>query len=281
MPSDWSLHLVRPRSGDRDIAEGLVSEIAQGRPPFGAKYASDSDSAGAPHPAEAIVVLRHVQCECDRAGSPLIDAREFRTRSAFAARIVAADRRHPRLKISHLAADARHVAAIARLSRAKRSRFGTLFDGILQRLCDLAPVQSVLGAVVVYVVWGLALPILPGAGTIGFISFATEGTLFAGVVLFARAIPLVEARLRRQQLQLTTNLRRLSGREHRSSWQPARRQPNVWVAEQVAQGLEKQHDDMVDSTRRDCGLQTLESTAPCAAARQSRRPSRAEDSSRY
>jgi HJR/Mrr/RecB family endonuclease len=69
------------------------------------------------------------------------------------------------------------------------------------------------GAVVVYVVWGLALPILLGAGTVGFISFVTGGTLFAGVVLFARAIPLVEARLRRQQLQLTTDLRRLSGRE--------------------------------------------------------------------
>jgi hypothetical protein len=37
--------------------------------------------------------------------------------------------------------------------------------------------------------------------------------LFASVVLFARAIPFVEARLRRQQLQLTTDLRRLSGRE--------------------------------------------------------------------
>lgn len=87
-----------------------------------------------------------------------------------------------------------------------------------------------LGAVVVYIVWGLAVPILLGAGTIGFISFATGGALFAGTILFARAIPFVEARLRRQQLQLTTDLRGLSGREfetlvqelfEREGWQAA------------------------------------------------------------
>jgi HJR/Mrr/RecB family endonuclease len=117
------------------------------------------------------------------------------------------------VKLSRFAADASDVTAIARPSRAKRARFGTLLDGILQRLCDLTAVQSVLIAVVVYLVWGLALPILLGAGTIGCVSFATEGALLAGAVLFARAIPFVEARLRRQQLQLTTNLRRLSGRE--------------------------------------------------------------------
>lgn len=68
----------------------------------------------------------------------------------------------------------------------------------------------------VYAAWGLGLPSLLGAGTVGLISFVTGGTLLAGVVLFARAIPFVEARLRRQQLQLTTDLRRLSGREFES-----------------------------------------------------------------
>lgn len=48
------------------------------------------------------------------------------------------------------------------------------------------------------------------------VSFTTEGTVFAGLILFARAIPFVERRLRRQQLQLTTSLRRLSGREFES-----------------------------------------------------------------
>ncbi|HET8981014.1 MAG TPA: restriction endonuclease [Solirubrobacteraceae bacterium] len=69
------------------------------------------------------------------------------------------------------------------------------------------------GAVAVYMVWGLAVPILLRTDTIEFVSFATGGAIFAGTILFARAIPFVEARLRRQQLQLTTNLRRLSGRE--------------------------------------------------------------------
>lgn len=117
------------------------------------------------------------------------------------------------MKVRRLAADARPVIAIARLSRAKRSRWGSLFDGILQRLCDLTALQSLLGAVVVYVVWGLALPVLLGAGMLGLVSFVTEGTVFAAVVLFVRAIPFVEGRLRRQQLQLATELRRLSGRE--------------------------------------------------------------------
>jgi hypothetical protein len=117
------------------------------------------------------------------------------------------------LKIHRLRADAREVTVMARLSGARRVRPVSLFDRILQRLCDLSAFQSSLGAVVVYIVWGLALPILFGIGTIGLLCFATEGALFASVVLFARAIPFVEARLRRQQLQLTTDLRRLSGRE--------------------------------------------------------------------
>ncbi len=86
-------------------------------------------------------------------------------------------------------------------------------DGVLQRLCGLTAGQSVFGAVAVYMVWGLAVPILLSADTIEFVGFATGGAIFAGTILFARAIPFVEARLRRQQLQLTTNLRRLSGRE--------------------------------------------------------------------
>lgn len=84
------------------------------------------------------------------------------------------------MKIRGFAANASDVTAIARLSRAQRAGFGLLVDGILERLCDLTAVQSVLGAVVVYVVWGLAVPILLGAGTIGFVSFATGGALFAG-----------------------------------------------------------------------------------------------------
>jgi HJR/Mrr/RecB family endonuclease len=123
------------------------------------------------------------------------------------------DQRHARLKIRSHAADARDVTAIARLSRAKRAAFGALFDAILQRLCNLTAGQSLLRAAVVYMGWGLAVPTVLGVGTIGFVTFATEGALFAGVILFARAIPFVEARLRRQQLQLTTSLRRLSGRE--------------------------------------------------------------------
>ena len=126
---------------------------------------------------------------------------------------VVADQPPARLKIRGFAADAGQVTAIARPSRAKRAGLGRFFDGILERLGDLTAVQSMFGAVVVYMVWGLAVPIMLGAGTIGFVSFATGGALFAGTVLLARAIPFVEARLRRQQLQLTTNLRRLSGRE--------------------------------------------------------------------
>lgn len=102
---------------------------------------------------------------------------------------------------------------MARLSQAIRVRPGALVDWILERLCDLSAVQSVLGAVAVYLVWGLALPVLLGVGRIGLVSFVTEGAVFASVILLARAIPLVEARLRRQQLQLTTDLRRLSARE--------------------------------------------------------------------
>src|ERR1700758_4339382 len=75
---------------------------------------------------------------------------------------VAAEQLPPRLKICGFAADAGDVTAIARVSRAKRAGFGPIFDGILERLCDLTAVQSVLGAGVVYMVWGRAWRMLRG-----------------------------------------------------------------------------------------------------------------------
>jgi hypothetical protein len=41
----------------------------------------------------------------------------------------------------------------------------------------------------------------------------TTGATFAALILFARSFPFIEARLRHQRLELTSDFRRLSGSE--------------------------------------------------------------------
>lgn len=68
-------------------------------------------------------------------------------------------------------------------------------------------------ALVVYAAWGLALPSLLGASGAWRLSFNTEGAIFATAVFFAWLLPVIEGRLRRQRLELTTDVRQLSARE--------------------------------------------------------------------
>jgi len=60
-------------------------------------------------------------------------------------------------------------------------------DDRLIRWIGLRHLLAVAGiAVVVYAMWGLALPSLLGAGLPLRLSFNTEGAVFAGAILFAR-----------------------------------------------------------------------------------------------
>jgi HJR/Mrr/RecB family endonuclease len=92
-------------------------------------------------------------------------------------------------------------------------RVDKALDRFIEFTGTLNALQVVVAATSIYVLWGLILPMLLGATRVGLISFNTEGALFAGLILFARTFPILEARLRRQQFALTTNLRRLSGSE--------------------------------------------------------------------
>jgi restriction system protein len=73
--------------------------------------------------------------------------------------------------------------------------------------------QSVLLASVVYAGWGIGLPLLLNSSRAVLIILNTEGAVLAAAIIFARAVPFIEGRLRRQRLQLTTSLRQLSARE--------------------------------------------------------------------
>ncbi|HEX3830703.1 MAG TPA: restriction endonuclease [Solirubrobacteraceae bacterium] len=88
-----------------------------------------------------------------------------------------------------------------------------LDDRLIRAVRPLNGVQLALLSVTIYAAWGLGLPLLFGFGTAWLLTFNTEGALFAALVCFLRLIPIIEARLRRQQLELTTDLRKLSARE--------------------------------------------------------------------
>jgi HJR/Mrr/RecB family endonuclease len=88
-----------------------------------------------------------------------------------------------------------------------------LDDWLMQLIAPLPLAAIVALAIAVYALWGIALPMLPNAGTSWLLSFNTEGAIFAGAIILARAFPVIEARLRRHRLELTTDLRQLSARE--------------------------------------------------------------------
>lgn len=84
-------------------------------------------------------------------------------------------------------------------------------DGWLDRRVARMPVVAVTAlAIGVYALWGLVTPFLLGASTAWLLSFNTQGAIFAGAIVFARLLPVLGARLRRQRLELTTDLRLLS-----------------------------------------------------------------------
>jgi hypothetical protein len=68
-------------------------------------------------------------------------------------------------------------------------------------------------ATAVYVLWGLTVPLVLGVRGAWLLSFNTEGATFAGAIVFARLFPIIEARFRRQRIELTTDLRLLSARD--------------------------------------------------------------------
>jgi hypothetical protein len=88
-----------------------------------------------------------------------------------------------------------------------------LDDRLIRAVSSVHPALVVLLGLTVYAVWGVALPVLLGVDTVWLVSFNTEGAIFAALILFARLFPVIEARLRRLQLEQTTDLRRLSARE--------------------------------------------------------------------
>ncbi len=75
------------------------------------------------------------------------------------------------------------------------------------------PAIVLLIAVAAYAGWGIGLPLLLGASTPVLIAMNTTGAVFAAVIALARLISVLEASIRHQQLELTTDLRRVSGHE--------------------------------------------------------------------
>jgi restriction endonuclease len=88
-----------------------------------------------------------------------------------------------------------------------------LDDRLIRAISPLHPAVVVLLGLIVYAAWGIALPLLLSVKTAWLLSFNTEGALFAGLIFFARLLPVIEGRLRRLQLEQATDLRRLSARE--------------------------------------------------------------------
>lgn len=86
----------------------------------------------------------------------------------------------------------------------------SLDDRLIRLLAPLPLLAAMTLAVATYAVWGLGIPLLLGAKTAWLVSFNTEGAIFAGAIVFARLFPIIEARFRRQRLELTTNLHLLS-----------------------------------------------------------------------
>lgn len=105
-----------------------------------------------------------------------------------------------------LVADERDPVAAGRTSTELDDRFIAL-------VASPHPAAVASFALMVYVVWGIVLPVWLGASEAWRISFNTEGAIFAAAVLFARVIPVIERRLRHQRLELTTDVRKLSARE--------------------------------------------------------------------
>lgn len=114
------------------------------------------------------------------------------------------------------AADHDRVIDTKEASRTNPGPIARVIDRAIELVGALSSTQSLVLAGLVYLGWGIALPVLTGTGTLALIMCTTEGTVFAAAILFAQAIPYVDRRLRHQQLQLTTNLRHLSAREFES-----------------------------------------------------------------
>ncbi|MGO9976202.1 MAG: restriction endonuclease [Solirubrobacteraceae bacterium] len=89
----------------------------------------------------------------------------------------------------------------------------TLDDRLIRALAPLDP-AIVLGiACAAYAAWGVAVPLLIGAQTAWLLIMNTTGVVLAGAIVLARLFPVVEARLRRRQFELTADLRHLSAHE--------------------------------------------------------------------
>jgi HJR/Mrr/RecB family endonuclease len=86
-------------------------------------------------------------------------------------------------------------------------------DALTRVVGRLALTPALLLAAAVYVGIGLALPLAIGACVPLLIGLNAIGALFSWAITLAWLFPVVEARVRRQLLELTTDLRRLSAPE--------------------------------------------------------------------
>ena len=100
------------------------------------------------------------------------------------------------------------------VSSPRGGRTTTALDDVLTRTVGPLPVNvALLLAGAVYAGVGLALPLATGASTAGLISLNVIGAATGWAITLAWLFPAVEARVRRQLLEQTTNLRLLSARE--------------------------------------------------------------------
>ena len=100
------------------------------------------------------------------------------------------------------------------LGTPREGRTTTLFDDWLTSAVGQLPINAaLLLAAAVYVGLGLTLPLLVHAHTLLLIGCNVMGASLGWAITLAWTFPVSEARLRRQLLEQTTNLRLLSGSE--------------------------------------------------------------------
>ena len=111
-------------------------------------------------------------------------------------------------------ADKTHVLVGSESSSSREGRTTTSLDDRLTRAVGPLPlVAALLIAGAVYAGLGLAVPLLIHARALLLISCNVTGAVLGWAITLAWLFPWVDARLRRQLLEQTTNLRSLSARE--------------------------------------------------------------------